>query len=199
MLINYANETSFKAYINYLALKKHFTTKTYDYHKYNGKVKASFDTFQTRNDVFFFYKLSQKQDYHHLLLANLIENPSLWIRDIIDDEGTERYLKWNGRISALTYTISQDLKTLDDSYKENFVVSNGQHPKLLSLLLQRKLSLETFAILTHLANIHEYWETNISDKIVAKDKILLAKKYLPFLDYDRKKISETVKKHFQTV
>ncbi len=49
---NYATEDAFKTYVDYLALKRHFTTKTYDYHKYNGKVKVSFEAFQTRKDVF---------------------------------------------------------------------------------------------------------------------------------------------------
>jgi hypothetical protein len=194
--INYANDESFRTYVDYLALKKHFTTKGYDYHKYNGKVKASFSTFQTRNDAFFFYKLSQKKDPHGMILANVLHNPNVWIRDVIEEEGNERYLDWKGRINSLTYLVSQDLKHLDDSYKENFIVKNGQHPYILSLFLQRKISLETITILSNLANIFDYWEANIVDKIVASDKILISKKYFPFLEIDRKKFSSLVKNHF---
>lgn len=199
MQINYANDASFKVYIDYLALKKHFTTKGYDYHKYNGKVKASFDKFQTRNDAFFFYKLSQKNDSHGLLVSNISHNPNVWVRDILEEEGNERYLQWKGRLSALSYNISQDLKKLNEDYRENFIVKGGQHPLLLSLFLQRSISLETYTILSNLANILDYWETNIVDKIVASDKIMLSRKYFPFLDIDRKKISSLIKNHFSSV
>lgn len=196
MSFNYANEASFKTYVDYLALKKHFTTKGYDYHKYNGKVKASFDKFQTRNDAFFFYKLSQKKDSHEMMLSNIVHNPNIWVRDILEDEGNDRYLKWKGRISALSYTVAQDLNKIDDEYKENFVVRDGQHPILLTLFLQKKIALETFTIMSNLANIHAYWEDNIVDKIVASDKIALSKKYYPFLEIDRKKFSDLIKNHF---
>ena len=39
---SFANEESFNLYVKYLALKKHFTTDGYDYHKYNGKIRAKF-------------------------------------------------------------------------------------------------------------------------------------------------------------
>jgi hypothetical protein len=199
MLTNYANEASFKTYVDYLALKKHFTTKSYDYHKYNGKVKASFDKFQTRNDAFFFYKLSQKQDSHYVILSNIITNPNMWVRDILEDEGKNRYFQWKGRISALSYNLTQDLKNLHEDYKQNFIVLNGQHPHLLSLFLQQKISTETFSILSNLANILEYWDENIVDKIVASDKIMLSRKYFPFLEIDRKKFSTIIKNHFTSV
>lgn len=196
---NYATEAAFKTYIDYLALKRHFTTKSYDYQKYQGKVKASFEAFQTRNDAFFFYKLSLKPERHDLILANMISNPNVWIRDILEETGEEVYMNWKKRIDGLTYHFQQDLKTLDDDYKSNFIVANGQHPKLLSLFLQRKLSIESFTIITNLSNTLDYWEANIVDKIVASDKIQLSRKYYPFLDIDRKKFSAIIKNHITTV
>lgn len=196
---NYATESAFKTYIDYLALKRHFTTKNYDYQKYNGKTKASFDTFQTRNDAFFFYKLSQRPERHNLMLSNIVKNPNTWIKDILEESGEEIYADWKKRIDGLSYHFEQDLSKLDDDYKSNFVVINGQHPKLLSLFLQRKISLETFTILTNLSKVLDYWEQNVVDKIVAGDKILLSRKYYPFLDFDRKKFSAIIKNQLSTV
>jgi hypothetical protein len=199
MQASYATEKSFLTYIDYLALKRHFTTDSYDYHKYNGKVKASFDSFQTRKDLFFFYKLSQKRNCHNLMLSNIVLNPSIWVRDLIDEEAEEVYLKWKGKLDSLSYHISQELETLDDNYKKNFVVSNGQHPYILTLYLQKKISLETFSIVTHTANVFTYWDKEIVDKVVAYDKIRLSKKYYPFLDFDRKKVVTVIKNHFNFV
>lgn len=196
MSINFANELSFKAYIEYLALKKHFTTDGYDYHKYNGKVKASFDKFATRNDAFFFHKLSKKRDWNKILLANIVKNPSVWIRDIVEETGESVFAAWESRIDSITYTFKEDLKQLNEDYASNFFVKNGQHPLLLTLYLQNRISLETFSILVHAAKVYEYWEKEISDRIVARDIIRLSKKYYPFLEIDQKKFSGIVKNHF---
>jgi hypothetical protein len=196
---NYATEDAFKTYIDYLALKRHFTTKTYDYHKYNGKVKASFESFQTRKDAFFFHKLSQNQSRHKLLLANIVQNPNMWVGDLFEQTAEDVYLAWKKRIDGLTYQFQQDLKLLDDDYKSNFIVREGQHPKLMSLFLQRKVSLETFTIITNLSNVLTYWDENVVDKVVAGDKILLSRKYFPFLGIDRKKFSLIIKNHLESV
>ncbi len=196
---NYATEGAFKTYIDYLALKRHFTTKTYDYHKYNGKVKASLDAFQTRKDVFFFYKLSLRPERHDLMLSNIVKNPNIWAGDFLEEPAEETYINWKKRLDGLTYHFQQDLKELDDDYKSNFIVPEGQHPKLLSYFLQRKLSLETFTILTNLCNTLDYWNEKVVDKIVAGDKIQLSRKYYPFLDFDRKKFSTIIKSHIASV
>jgi hypothetical protein len=196
---NYATEEAFNTYIDYLAFKRHFTTKSYDYHKYNGKVKASFEAFQTRRDVFFFYKLSQRPERQNLILSNIVRNPNVWAGDILEDSAEEVYTSWKKRIDGLTYHFQQDLKKLDDDYKSNFIVLDGQHPKLLSLFLQQKLSLETFTILTNLSNVLDYWDKSVVDKIVAGDKILLSRKYFPFLDTDRKKFSAIIKNHINSI
>lgn len=196
---NYATEDAFKTYIDYLALKRHFTTKTYDYHKYNGKVKGSFESFQTRKDAFFFHKLSQNPNRHLLLLANIVNNPNMWVGDLFEQTAEDVYLAWKKRIDGLTYQFQQDLKLLDDDYKSNFIVREGQHPKLMSLFLQRKVSLETFTIITNLSNVLTYWDENVVDKVVAGDKILLSRKYFPFLEIDRKKFSSIIKTHLESV
>jgi hypothetical protein len=193
---NYANDSSFRVYIDYLALKKHFTTKGYDYHKYRGKVKASFEAFRARNDVFFFHKLSKKDEPHRILLANIVSNPKSWIRDIVDEKGEVEYLSWEKKIQSLTYTFKTELNALNEDYKSNFIVTNGQHPKLISLYLQKKISLETITILSHLSNILDYWEKEVVDKFVAGDIIVLLRKYHPFLSIDQKKFSQIVKERF---
>ena len=196
MSTNYATKESFETYIDYLALKKHFSTDNYDYKKYNGKVKASFDKFQTRNDVFFFYKLSKKKDYHYILLSNLLKNPNAWIRDLCEEPAFEVYLNWKKKIDSLSYQFSSDLKKLKEDYKENFIVISGQHPYIMSLLLQKQITTETFTILTNISNVFEYWEKEIVDKFIAKDIINLSKKYYAFLDIDDKKYKDIVKNSF---
>lgn len=194
--LNYANEDSFRVYVNYLALKKHFDTDGYDYHKYNGKIRASFEKFQTRNDAFFFYKLSKKKDPLKILISNLVRNPKAWIREIVEDRGEEIYNEWEKKMDSLSYSYKTDLKKLKDNYHDNLVVNNGQHPYVMTMYFQKEISLETFTILSKVSNVYDYWEEKVVDKFVARDIIRLSKKYYPFLDIDQKKYSEITKEYF---
>lgn len=193
-LPSYVNENSFDAYIKYLALKRHFTSDSYDYYKYNGKVNASYDSFCVRNDAFYFAKLAKQDDYENILLANMVKNPNAWIRDIVEDDFI--YHEWKKKIDSLGYTFKSDLKHLDEDYKKNFVSEEGQHPLIITLRLQQKIQLETFTILAHIANIFEYWEQNLLDKFVARDIIRHSRKYYPFLVLDVKRFKTYVKNHF---
>jgi hypothetical protein len=193
--LSFANEDSFKWYVKYLAMKKHFTSD-YDYHKYNGKIRASFDTFRTRNDAYFFEKLSQRDDPEKLMLANMIVKPNIWIREIVEEEGETRYIDWQRKIQALGRIFSIDLQNLDDNYQANFTSINGQHPLIMTQYIQKKISLETLTILATISNIFPYWEKEIVDKIIARDIIRLLKKYKPFLEIDEKKFKTLVKKRF---
>jgi hypothetical protein len=193
-LPSYVNDKSYDVYIKYLALKKHFTSDAYDYHKYNGKVRASFDSFCGRNDAFYFAKLAKHNDYENVLVANMVKNPNAWIRDIVEDDFI--YVEWKKKIDALGYTFKSDLKQLDDDWKSNFVSNGGQHPLILTLQLQQKIQFETFTILTHIANIFDYWEQNLLDKYVASDIIRKSRKYYPFLTLDLKRFKTYVKDHF---
>ena len=194
--LGFANEESFSWYVKYLAMKKHFTTDGYDYHKYNGKIKASYDKFRTRNDAYFFEKLSHKEDPQSLMLANMIVKPNVWIREIVEDEGEERYIDWQRKIQSLSRNFTSDLENLDDNYQANFSVINGQYPLIMTMYMQKKISLETITILASISNIFPYWEKEIVDKIVARDIIRLIRKYRPFLEIDEKKFKNIVKNRF---
>lgn len=193
---SYANENSFQWYVKYLAMKKHFTSDEYNYHKYNGKIRASYDKFRTRNDAYFFEKLSNKENPEKLILANIIVKPNIWIREIVEQEGEDRYINWQGKIDSLSRIFKTELNLLDDNFQANFTSVNKQHPLLLTMYLQKKISLETLTILSNIANIFQYWEKEVVDKIVAGDIIRLIKKYKPFLEIDEKKFKDIVRERF---
>jgi hypothetical protein len=192
----YVNDKSFEAYVKYLALKKHFTTDGYDYHKYNGKVRASMDSFRSRNDAFFFAKLAAKDDYVNRILSNMLKKPNIWVRDILESEGDNVYIEWKRKQESLSYTFKSELKLLDLNYQTNFISRDGQHPIIMTMYLRKEISLETFTLLTHYANIFAYWDKILVDKIVSRDIIRMARKYKPFLAIDDKKFKDIVREHF---
>ena len=176
-------------------MKKHFTSD-YDYHRYNGKIRASFDKFRTRNDAYFFEKLSNKDNPEQLMLANMIVKPNVWIREIIEQEGEDRYIDWQRKIDSLSRIFKSDLSQLDDNFQANFTSVSGQHPLIMTMYLQKKISLETISILAKISNIFPYWEKEVGDKIVSRDIIRLLKKYKPFLEIDEKKFKDIVRERF---
>ena len=51
--------------------------------------------FENRKDKFFFFKLAKRNDYKEFLLANMVNNPDVWIGDLIDSEtANDNFMQW---------------------------------------------------------------------------------------------------------
>ena len=182
--------TPFEAYKTYIALKKHFTSESYDYFKYNGKLKLNQDNFLKRRDKFFYEKLARKNDLVNFLLSNLVLNPNIWIRDLLNDSAEQNYTSWLKRIQSLTYTISEETSNLLDDFDKNFVIEEASHPYLLQLYLSNKVSIETLCVLSDLVGFKSIWDKKLSDDIVWKEVSHMIGKYLRFINYDKEKIRQ---------
>jgi len=179
----------YECYVDYLALKRHFTTKSYDFIKYKGKIRASKISFEKRKDRFFFEKIAKHRDPHNFLLANFIHNPSLWIRDIAYTEvGEQVYQDWLKRQQSLTYFVSSELSILLEDCKQNFEVHDGQIPHLIQLLMGNKVSLETVLILVDIVDCMSYWNKKLKDNIIWDDIGIKLNKAKPFINYDKEKL-----------
>ncbi len=185
-----------KAYVHYMALKRHFTSKSYDFFKYGGKVNSPYDTFKTRHDAPMFQVLSKKKDYQNLILANILHNPKVWVGGLLDQESEEVYFEWKKRNDSLSYFFKMDLKNLKDDFQDNFSFKGGTAPHVVSLTMAKDISMETFTILSHMTKSFNYWEENGFDNIVYSGILTTSKKYHPFLQYDRKKFKEMIKDRF---
>jgi hypothetical protein len=64
-----SENTGFAAYALWNALKLHFTSESYDYFKYKGKMKISDESFLKRRDRFFFAKLERKYKKSELIFT----------------------------------------------------------------------------------------------------------------------------------
>jgi hypothetical protein len=191
----YSTRDAFDVYVYYLALKRHFTS-TYDFFKYNGKVKANAMSFENRKDKFFFYKLSKKKDNKDYILANLLVNPNAWAGDLVDDKAETIFTEWQKRKQALTYQFKSDIMELDEDFNSNFIVHDGQHPRVLRLYSMNRISLETLVILCDLTGCLKYWEKSINDTIVFPDINRLVRKYSPFMEYDKVKMKKILLDNF---
>tara|TARA_Y100001973_G_C5132120_1_gene298344 strand:+ start:106 stop:729 length:624 start_codon:yes stop_codon:yes gene_type:complete len=193
----------FDAYKTYLALKRHFTSD-YDYFRYNGKVKASLESFLRRKDKFFFRKLAKKYDNEQLIeffVSNFLIGDN-WIGNLVSQESEENYVRYQRRMQSLSYNFDSELRWLVDYCGSNdleldslLLVESSDHPLLLRLLLQKKVSIETVILLNDSLGFIRYWNKKLDD-IVWEEKSKLIDNYRKFLHYDsktfRKKLKEII-------
>ena len=182
----YSTKDAFNLYVYYLALKKHFTSN-YDFIKYNGKVKASQDSFENRKDKYHFYKLSKREDAKNFILANMLHDPGLWIGNLFNEDADQIYNDWKKKQESLSYYFKQDINKLDDDFDSNLISDDGQHPKLLRLYLSKQINIETLIMINEVTKVFDYWDKKLVDKILWPDIKNKCIKYKPFLSFDKTK------------
>lgn len=184
----------FEVYKEYIALKKHFNSFTYDYFKYSGKLKYSVKSFEKRNDKYYFKLLSKTKDPKSIILSNLLYSDK-WIGEIcLNEESQAIYSKWMKINQSLSYIFESELsqiKNLKDS-----IQINGSHPELLKKYFRNEIHLETLIILIDLCRCYSYWNNALKNDILWKEISLKIVKYKPFLSYDRQKMKLLTKNHF---
>jgi hypothetical protein len=189
--------TGFEAYQNFLSLKQHFNHESYDYFRYNGKLRLNPSTFESKKDRFFFDKLAKKKDVIGYIVANLLVDNCNWIGDLFSDKAENNYTEWLKRKESLSYIFTGDISNLGDDFNKNLIVVDGQHPPLLKLLRQKKISLETVVILNDIVNFLPHWKKSIKDSVVWPNYYRKTLKYKPFLEYNKPKLKKLLKERFE--
>jgi len=201
--------TPFDAYTKYVALKLHFKDPSYDYFKFNGHVKVSKQTFESRKDYYYFQKISKiykEKDFEDLLLANLIKTPDMWIGNILSDDGKRTYYEWKKIHQSVEYSFTQDLlklQSLIDSGEfksfDSFFVFNKHHanwPPLVDFVLRKEITIETFIIMNKILNFIVKFDSNIEDEHVWPELRRVCVKYTPFLGVSIPRYKEIMKQTF---
>jgi hypothetical protein len=177
----------------FLAIKMHFTTPGYDYIKYQGKVGAKIESFERRRDKFQFAKLAKKKDPLYFLVSNFVYDSPTWIGDLLTEEAENNFAEWQKKQQSLTYILTNEINMLDDDFVSYFKVKDGQHPLLLNMYKQKKLSIETLIVLNDILTFFPIWDKKLNDTIIwpsIRDKCL---KYRQFIHYDKAKLKQVVK------
>ena len=184
----------FDVYKTYLAVKLHFASDTYDYYKYDGKVNAKLDTFTKRKDRYFFHKLSTRYaetDILDFFVANFLADSKRWIGNLLANDGRDVYLDYKKRKEAFAYhfkqecgIIASDLCRRNISFNDGFIPSGGQHPRILRLLIQRKISYQTAVVLDHFLGFTKNWDKEITEKVVWPEISLKVTRVKPFVNFN---------------
>ena len=197
---------SYEAYTLYLAIKLHFTSKSYDFFVHNAKVNSSFNTFLKRNDRFFFHKLTTKYNKEEMLeyfVSNFFHNSKSWIGNLVRADGETNYTKWKKYNQSFTYNFRNDCLLVNDviandsiSFNDMFLVHNGQHPRMLRLLLSGRISIQTLIILDKILAFIKDWDKKITETVIWPEKSFKIAKLKPFINFNLTKCKFIMKEVF---
>lgn len=194
-----SENSGFASYIMFHAIKQHFTTKSYDYFKYNGKIKLNQDHFMKDKCKYSYYKLSRKYNLDELkdfLVSNFIDREIKWVGDVTNEEGESSYFKWKKRNQSLTYIFTGNVEYLFEEVKkpdELLVVRSGRFPKLLQETMEGNIEVETLCILNDIMGFVPMWDKKVDDDIIYPEWSRKIIKYTPFIDFDKAKYTNILK------
>ena len=193
--------TPFSVYEAYLSIKTHFKSDSYDYHKFNGKIRSATEkSYWKRRDKLFFAKLAKKYSRSELvnfMVANFVAKTNPWVGDFSD----EAYVQWDKKIQSLEYVFKSDIRTIIDhmdltnqGFNTVFTSTDGNHPDIVKLLLSGDISIETFSILDTILGFCRHLDKTLIDPIIWPDLSKKIRKYRPFLQVDQEKMKKILKK-----
>ena len=196
----------FEVYKEYLAVKNHFTTDSYDYGKYGGKVNVKLESFTKRNDRHFFHKLSKRFDEREItdyFVCNFLISGNKWVGDLVRNDGTEEYTKWKKYQDSYRYHFRNDCVLVRNdfdvkriSFDDGLGVVSGQHPRLLRLHLRKKIHIQTLYIIDRIINFSRKWDNQIEEKIIWPGVNRMLHKMKPFVQYNLVEMRDVMKEVF---
>jgi len=187
----------FDAYCLYLAINNHFNTESYDFFKYRGKVPVKLPAFLKRNDKYHFAKLARehRDDLKDFLVANLYKQ-KYYGRNLLEPECADNYKAFKKRKQKLTYTITEDMRYLQDKYEHIDITldsKNGQHPPILKEFLGSKITAETFIAFDMMFGVFEDYNEMIQEKFIWPKENNRLTKLKPFIEFEQVKIRMIMK------
>ena len=192
--------TPFEVYQKYLSLKQHFNREEYDYFKFRGKVRANESSFEKRKDRHHFVRLSKiykDEELTKFLVSNFVKTKDMWVGNITTPVGRDNYIAWKAKIQSLPYVFENEVGTLfEENEKFNIIfdVEGGQHPPVLRHVFGEEVSLETFIILDSILHFIPDFNEKIQETVIWPDLYNMCLKYAPFLNVNKQKYVDILKK-----
>lgn len=188
--------TGYGAYLVYVTIRTHFESPTFDFFKHH-KVKAKRETYEERNDRWFFDKVAREyetKDLRDFFIANRLENRN-YITELIEDAAEHNYMEYKRRIESLSYTFAGDLdRVFKHGLKKPFMLKEDQYPYLVGLYLRRVISPETMVIIDDFLPFIDKFDKYLGTTDFIWSRVALKmRKYRPFLKYDGAKFKRILK------
>ena len=187
--------SAFDTYCLYLALKNHFTQKSYDFFQYQGKTNANKESFMSRRDRFQFQKMSRMYTHDEMrdaFISNILKDKT-WIGDMLDEEAHSNFTEYRKRQQSLTYTFNNELDALfmKEKPEKVFKTTKSSFAPILTYIIREDVSMETAVILDHFIGFSKNF-----DSLFEKHQMKI-QKYAPFIQFDKNKMKTMLKEKLQ--
>lgn len=190
----------FETFCLYVAIKNHFSIKSYDYFRYGGKTKTNPDNYESRNDKYQFKKLARlytEPEMLDFMVANFVSDNTSWIGNLLDDSAKDNFLTYRKKKQSITYIYRNELEkatTKAGSIKKLFDINPKQElPPILNLYMQGVVSIETVAILNSQIGLTKIYDTKLTDDFLWPKIRMKMEKIFPFIEFDKEKIKQITK------
>jgi hypothetical protein len=200
----------YEVFCTYQAVKLHFTTDTYCYFKYNGKVATKPEGFEKRKDIYMFHRLARELKDNEVvpfMVSNFIIKDKTWTKDLISTAAMNTFRTWQEMRANLEVTFDKDIGAIKEELdKQNmgirmmFDVRPNKFPVIWVMMNHGEISCETIAILHGMTGMLDGWDkqygkgSTSSDYIYEKSSRLI-RKYEPFLGVDVPRFKQIALKH----
>lgn len=174
----------YDAYRIYTAIKLHFSTESYDYFKYNGKINVKPDAFEGKKEKPFFWRLAKKFEsedkYEKFVVSNMIQDPKLWVNHLVSEDAMLTFRRYTKIIESLSYTFQEELgRIFDVGPKTLLSPKNGEIPLIFEY--EPSFSPETVLILNEICGLFEGWDKKVQEDIFWPRIKMRYGKYKPFM------------------
>lgn len=193
--------TGYEAFCLFQSLKLHFSSDSYDFFKYGGKIKTSLEAFDKRKDKYYYHKLSRRLTNHEdlidFLVANFIDDENVWVGNLLTEESETVYRARQKVIQSLSYTFENDCRKIFhevENPNELMHCNSGDYPELLKKTLKKEIQIETLCLLNQIINFVPIWSNKIVDTVRWPDYQKKIVKYTAFLPKDTVKYKLILRK-----
>lgn len=200
----------YEVFCAYQAVKLHFTTDTYCYFKYNGKVATKPAGFEKRKDVYSFHRLARELKDHEVIpfmVANMILNNKVWAKDLTSTQAMETFRKWQAMRADLENIFDKDMGAIkaeldrqNAGIRTMFCSRVNQLPVIWVMMNHGEITPETIAILHGMTGVLDSWDKTYGKDSTSADYIYektsrFIRKYEPFLGVDVPSFKKIALKH----
>ena len=126
------------------------------------------DSFTTENNLEQGVDRSVKANF-----SNFATDSKGWIGNLLQQDGRDVYLDFKKRKESFAYHFRSDCNAIVNdlhgrglSFDDGFRSPKGQHPRILRLLIQKKISYQTAIVLDHVLAFAKNWNKEITEKVV---------------------------------
>ena len=167
----------FTAFKLWVAMKQHFSSKSFDIISNRGKIKCKFETYVARKDYDSFERIAMKfetmREYTVYLASNMMYGNDSMIWDY--PTGVANYNQYLNRRRNFKQLLATDLKTL-----ANIGIDIDDGVTLVRLMIQNQISFETVVVLNKLVKITSMFD-ELPQKVMLEPLLMRIDKSASFI------------------